>query len=317
MRKITTALKLAIGATIFLMAASFALPINASAISLKQNSVIEGNTILLSDVFHGLTKDNDKVLGPAPLPGSDMVLNARTLLRIAVALDMDWRPSSNADYVVLSRAGNIVESDAVEAALKESIAAEGVPGKFSLSFAGTLPQVILPPDVAPGVEVASLTVKPEKNWFEATIAAPSKANPVQSFKVSGTMNAMTEIPVLSEALGKDAIIGSQDIHMIEIRQDAVKDGMIVNADQLIGMTPRRMITAGHPVSSIDIAAPRSVERGDLVTMVFREGPLVLTAQGKAMQHGATGETIRVVNTSSNKTIEAVVTASKEVTVKSF
>ncbi len=51
---------------------------SASAVSLKYNTLVEDNVITLGDVFTGLDRKADKVLGPAPRPGQDMTLNART-----------------------------------------------------------------------------------------------------------------------------------------------------------------------------------------------------------------------------------------------
>jgi flagella basal body P-ring formation protein FlgA len=41
----------------------------------------------------------------------------------------------------------------------------------------------------------------------------------------------------------------------------------------------------------------------------------LTVQGKALQNGAIGDTIRVVNTMSNRTLDAVVVSASRVAVR--
>jgi flagella basal body P-ring formation protein FlgA len=43
-------------------------------------------------------------------------------------------------------------------------------------------------------------------------------------------------------------------------------------------------------------------------MILESPGLLLTAKGQALEDGAKGETIRIMNTQSNRTIEAVVTA---------
>ena len=80
-----TALALALGLYLYFGGA-------AKAVDLRQNATIEGSVITLGDIFYNLPGNGDKVLGPAPRPGADMVLNARTLLRVAMALDLPWRP---------------------------------------------------------------------------------------------------------------------------------------------------------------------------------------------------------------------------------
>jgi flagella basal body P-ring formation protein FlgA len=51
-----------------------------------------------------------------------------------------------------------------------------------------------------------------------------------------------------------------------------------------------------------------VVRGSLVMMKIQTSLMTVTAQGKAQQDGAMGETIRVLNTQSNRVVEGVVTA---------
>ena len=91
---------------------------------------------------------------------------------------------------------------------------------------------------------------------------------------------------------------------------------MLNRAAMIGMTPRRFILAGRPLRSGDMVAPKIVSRGDLVTVLLNQGPLSLTAKGKALENGAKGDVIRVVNVSSNVTIEALVTGVNEVRVDS-
>jgi flagella basal body P-ring formation protein FlgA len=289
----------------------------ASAVSLKQNSIVSGNTITLGDVFHGLSEGGDKVLGIAPQPGQEMTLNARTLLRIAVAMDLPWRPASSADQITLTRAASIVDRDMIENALRAEVEKQGVSGKYNIVLPDVSAKMVLAPDIAPAVEIADFNMKPETGWFEATAYAPSAANPIQKIKINGTVQKMVSVPVLREPMRAGLIIGARDIDYIDIKESDVRHDMILKAENLIGMTPRRLVTSGKPLNTVDIESPQIIARGDVITMMFKSGPMTLTASGKALQNGAKGETIRVVNNTSNKTIEGIVTASKEVTVESF
>lgn len=292
------------------------LPHTASAISLKQTSVVTGNTITVGDVFQGA--DNaDKVLGLAPQPGQDMVLNARTLLRIAVALDMPWRPSSSADQIVVTRAASIVDRPMIEDAIRAKLGQEYTNGKYKVILPEATAQIILAPDIEPSVEIFDLNVKQDTGWFEAVAYSPSVANPVRKTTITGTIQKIVDVPVLRETLNSGSIIGQQDIAYVEMREKDVTSDMILNAEDMVGMTPRRVVLSSRAIKNIDIIAPQMIARGETVTMLFQQGGLVLTASGKALQAGAKGDTIRVLNQNSNKTIEGFVTASKEVTVKDF
>ena len=49
-------------------------------------------------------------------------------------------------------------------------------------------------------------------------------------------------------------------------------------------------------------------------MVLQQKSMTLTAQGKALEAGTDGQVIRVVNTMSNRTVEAVVIGPNQVSV---
>ncbi len=80
---------------------------------------IDRANIRLSDLFPRLGSVPDQTIGLAPAPGQDMTLNARTLMRLASAYGIDWRPQTTADQVSIPffRA---VSPDAIYSMLKQS-----------------------------------------------------------------------------------------------------------------------------------------------------------------------------------------------------
>lgn len=292
-------------------------PHSAAAVNLRTNAIIDDNTIMLSDVFSGLPEGKDKALGPAPRPGKDMTLNARTLMRIAIALDLPWRPAHSGEYVVLSRAATVIDAEMIEQALQDEISESGVHGNYKLAFAGNLNEMILPLDAPANVEVQSLNVRQGQNRFEAVLVAPSKEDPLQTLRVSGALHRMIDVPVLIGAMRKGDVIGARDIEMISVREGEVRGDLVLSADDLIGMTPRRIVLPGKMIKANDLQAPLIVERGDIVTMIFNNGGMTLTAKGKALENGAKGDLIRIANSSSSRNVEAIVTAQREVMVKEY
>lgn len=292
-------------------------PQTASAINLKHNSVVTDDTLTLGDIFHGLPHSEEKVLGAAPRPGSEMVLNARTLMRIALAMDLAWRPQNSAEYIVVSRAATLIERDTLESAIKSKLKSEGVTGNYKLLIPNEMAEIVLPEDQPAEIVITDVKVKHDRNWFEASVVAPSVENPIYRSRITGSIQKMVNVPVLKSPLRSGSIIGKHDIETITIPEKSLPQNIALNASELIGTTPRRMLSSGEPVKINEIEAPKLVERGDAITMTFKRGALELTAKGKALENGAIGDTIRVVNTGSKKTLEAIVTASQEVSIQSF
>jgi len=289
----------------------------AHAIGLKSNSIIEGHDITLGDVFYDLERDSDRVLGAAPRPGKDMVLNARTLMRIAVALDLPWRPTSSADQVVLRRSATVINDKMLEAGIFSALKERDVPGHFEIDLPAQTSEIILPANSPDTFDITDLDINYERGTFTASIAAPSKDDPIQRLQVAGKLHQLTDVPVLSRALNHGDIIRARHIETIKMRSSRINSGTILSAADLVGMTPRRMVLDGKPIVANDVEAPRIVKRGESVTLNFKSGSLELSAMGKALEHGSKGDLVRVVNNSSNRTIEALVTGEREVTVQTF
>lgn len=122
---------------------------------------------------------------------------------------------------------------------------------------------------------------------------------------------------MKESLNYGAIIRARDIEVVDVPGRQISSKMILDTQNIIGMTPRRTIVAGTPLSDDQLAAPQIIERGKSVIMVYRSGPLVLTAQGKALDNGAKGDVVRVVNVSTNRSLEAIATGEGEVEIRTF
>lgn len=287
----------------------------ASAVTLRSASTVEADVIRLGDIFDGLSAHQDRVLGIAPRPGQDMVLNAHTLMRIAIALDLPWRPRDGAEQTVIRRAAAIVPSGDIRGAIEKGLRAQGMEGAYDLEFSAPLDDIALPAGSPQTIELVSLRIDPEKDRFNAEVAAPSAADPVRRASLSGQINRIVEVPILSRDLRNGDVIGSADVAFLEVSARDVDKDYLLRAEDLVGMTPRRVILSGKPVRAADVQSPRLVSRNGKVLITFRKGPMTLTAEGRALQDGAKGESVRVVNAASSRTIEGVVSGAGEVLVQ--
>jgi flagellar basal body P-ring formation protein FlgA len=295
---------------IFLLAGTKA----ALAASLRTETVIAGDYIRLGDIFEGV-KNADYILGPAPQPGKDMVLNARTLYKIASALDVEWTPSSSMDQIVLKRDAVIIPETDIEKALQEKILETGMDEKFTMRFSSPLSPITLPANEDDTLEITGFSFDPQKDQFNAVIVAPSASNPLKRMTLVGSIERLVAVPVLKNTLKNGDIIGAMDIEYLELAQSKIPSGALLDETALVSMTPRRVAHSGKPILSNELEHPKMVDRGDNITLIFETGPMTLTIKGKSLQSGALGDTVRVSNIDSNKNLQGVVTAHREVTIR--
>jgi flagella basal body P-ring formation protein FlgA len=79
-----------------------------------------------------------------------------------------------------------------------------------------------------------------------------------------------------------------------------------DADAVIGLAAKRPLRAGAVVLARDVAAAQVVKVGEVITVTYEDDGISLSLQARALSAGAAGDVINVQNTSSKKTIQAVV-----------
>jgi flagellar basal body P-ring formation protein FlgA len=158
---------------------------------------------------------------------------------------------------------------------------------------------------------ASYTLYP---LFLSAIAVPDGSGNETLQTVTGRAIRVSTIPSLSRTIRNGDVIKESDIKWLTVPAAQVGNNMIRSKDQLIDMTPRNQINAESPIRLSDIQRPILVKRGNLVKINFSSDKLSLTTMGKAMESGGIGDVIRVINTTSNKTISAIISGPDQVEV---
>ena len=285
-------------------------------IMLKPQATVEGDVVTLGDLFDNL--DPAKSKSPvtyAPKPGQRITLDANWLYTVARAQSLAWRPLSPYDRVNLERPGQTVPREMIENALMAALEAHGVSSDHAIELSNRNLQISISTEARPAVAVRDLTYDERSRRFMATIDVPAGSPNAQRVKLNGRVYTVVEIPVPARNIAKDEKIAERDLKWIQINTDQLRDEIIADASQLIGKTPRRMLRPGQPITQQDVQRPILVSKNSLVVMVVNSGSMTITAQGKAIEDGGQGDTVRVLNMQSNTTIEAVVNGAGTVSVK--
>lgn len=121
--------------------------------------------------------------------------------------------------------------------------------------------------------------------------------------------AAAEEPTAARNIRIGTIISAADI-VAPQRGDGLRE-----AASFIGLEATRPIYKGEPVLRGDLRAPTVVARNAVVTMEFEKGALIISTQGRALDQGALGDRVRVMNLGSKRIVTAFVTASNTVRTK--
>ena len=203
----------------------------------------------------------------------------------------------------------------VESSIKEALLEKGIARDTDIEIHENLARFILPEGEPQTIELDDFRLNPSTNSFQASLFAPSVDRPLKSYTVTGFVHETVEIPVLMSFVKEGDIISASDVKTLRLREDALPRGTLMHVSDLQGMAAAKSLKPNDPIRNIDIALPQLVERGSELTLIFDNEIMRLTAKGKALQNGARGEFVRVVNTESNKNLNGLVTGLNEVTIR--
>lgn len=282
---------------------------------LRSSVIVETDSIRLGDVFDDAGKHADKIIAYAPSAGRKLVLKAAWLRRIARAYRVDWRPSSRLDQSVVERRSQIISTNQIVETVRAAIGARNPDaGDLEIELDNRLLRIFLPHDMPPTVTVRAVSFDPRSRRFSIQLVAPDDRPGAVRTVVAGRAHALVQMPVLTRRMKRNDIIRERDIAWKTVRAKYVNARVIRDAEDLIGLSPRRPIGADRIIRIGDVQAPILVARGKRVTIVLKTATMQLTAAGKALQSGAMGDVVRVKNTNSGNVIEAVVVGEKKVAV---
>ncbi|HUD92386.1 flagellar basal body P-ring formation chaperone FlgA [Sphingobium sp.] len=112
-----------------------------------------------------------------------------------------------------------------------------------------------------------------------------------------------DTPVLAHMVEKGDVLSAADFTSAALPPATARGATAVL--DAAGREATRRLSAGNVVRASDIAAPRIVHRGEAVTIALVSGALRITAGGRALGDAGKGEPVRVINLSTNRTIDAV------------
>ncbi|MCK1301131.1 flagellar basal body P-ring formation protein FlgA [Bradyrhizobium sp. 24] len=139
-------------------------------------------------------------------------------------------------------------------------------------------------------------------------SAPTK------LRFTGNAIETVEVAVLTRDIDRVDLLKASDVAM-ERRPKAEVTGEAASRDRTLGMQLRRPMRAGTPIRVADIVKPDFVQRDQNVTVIYQVPGIYLTTRGKAIESGAEGDTISVLNLQTKRTLSGVVTGRGQVTVQ--
>lgn len=282
-------------------------------VTLREQASVTGPEITLGDLFRNVGERAGTRVAVAPAPGERMVFDAYTLNGIATSYGVSWQPS-RWDRVVVERPGQRIDSRRLEGELTRAVARQFKGRSYdveleSRGFAVTLPAGTTEP------RFEQVRIDERARTVSALVAVPEAGDGMRMVAVSAKLHPMVDMPVLRSPVMPGSMIEQGDIEWVPVRASSINQPVATDVKALVGLMPKRPIVPGEPIKLRDLERRMLVQRGATVTLLLRSATMQLTTQAKALDDGAEGGPIRVQNTQSQISVEAIVTGPDMVEVR--
>jgi flagella basal body P-ring formation protein FlgA len=162
--------------------------------------------------------------------------------------------------------------------------------------------------------VARVNVEARTGRFDIAFELPGSTVARRlNLRFAGQVTETIEAVTLTRPLARGDVVRESDV-TVERRPKIEAGGEAVSADQVVGHSVKRPLRAGQVLRSSDLMKTEVVARNEVVTIVYEVPGILLTMRGKALEAGAVGEFINVLNVQSNRTVQATVHGPGQVVV---
>ncbi len=287
---------------------------SATAATLKRAVTVTAEDVHLGDIFAGADVDAGIFVGRAPAPGRKQILGFHRLKSIARTHGLDWNPAGRHSRTVITRAARLIDTGEIQIALRRALTRQGLPKNHKIELFNREIRVFAAVDAKQPYDIGNVRFDAGSGRFTASLIVTDNSEIQRIVGLNGRAYTVIEIPVLSRPMRPGEVIQRGDVEWIGVRADVVNRNAVVDLAEVVGQTPRRPLRAGAPIRHGDVHPPVVVVKGSIVTLELRTRRMTLIARVTATENGAKGQTIRLRNTRSKRTVEGIVVGPGRVVV---
>ncbi|MEM9725573.1 MAG: flagellar basal body P-ring formation chaperone FlgA [Pseudomonadota bacterium] len=135
-----------------------------------------------------------------------------------------------------------------------------------------------------------------------------------SLAALGVVASLSLAALPGDAFGAEVVVAASNVpagvvlgpEHLTLADGAPGPGLLLDREKAVGLESRVALFRGKPIRTADLAPPTLVRRNAIISLVFRRGALSIRTDGRALDAGAAGERIRIMNLDSRRTVFATV-----------
>lgn len=299
---------------LFLLALTACAQAQSEIPALRDNVLVSGDLVRIGDLVDHAGEKAGIAIFRAPDPGHTGRVPASRVIESLRAQEIVVLDTRGITEIAITRASRAVEAKEIEKHLVEALGSRinlSDPGNLRLGFERDFPAIHVDANADPKIHVARLAYEPRSGRFEAEIEINGAAKPL---RLGGIATETRNVAVATRKIARGEILQESDIAIERRAKSDVGGDTVSDRAAAIGLAARQMIGAGQIVHTAYLMRPELVHRNQPVIMTVEQPGLSLSLRGKALESGAEGDVVNVVNLQSKRVLQGIVSGEGRVTI---
>lgn len=288
--------------------------------ALRAEVIVASDLVRLGDLIDGAGASANEAVFRSPDLGTTGTIQANRVVQAAAEKGLRNVDLRGLREITVTRASRTVTLDEMKRALTLAIIRQhglGTDADLSVSFDASVMPAHLETTLDAPVQVIQINWSPTSGRFDAVLGVEGSSVLAKApLRVGGMATETVTIPVFTRTMDRGEVVRSADVAMDRQPRSQASGNAIDTLEAAIGQALRRTARAGQPILASDLTKPNVVARNDAVTLVYEVPGMILTVRAKALDTGATGDTIAVLNGQSKRVVQATIAGPGRVIVRS-
>ena len=282
---------------------------------LKAQVTVAGDIVRIGDMIENAGLAADKPIFRAPDLGQTGAVPARAVLDAVRPHGLIAVDARGITEVAVTRQSRIIAAADIEARIAAALASRynvGQADSLKIAFDRDVRPIELAVTANSELALTRISYDTSSRRFDVTFEFAGNAR--AQWRYTGSAVETVEAAVPTRPLARGDVIKAGDIVIERRAKNEFAGEPPAVVAEVVGRAARRVVRAGTPLRNADLMKPEIVQKNDTVLLHYEVPGIVLTMRGKALESGAEGDMVSVLNVNSKRTIQGIVTGPGRVTV---
>lgn len=298
-----------------LLVALGALPAVAQGPRLKAQATVASDVVRIGDLVENAGVVAGTPIFRAPDLGQTGTVPARMVIDAVrphgiIALD-----ARGLNDITVTHASRTIATDEVEQRIVAALTARYNLGKaenLKIAFDREVRPIETALTSTAELSLARIAYDAQSRRFDVSFELPGAARNL--WRYTGTAVETVEAAVPTRALARGDVIKASDFAIERRPKSEFASEPPASAAEIAGLAARRALRVGQPLRNADLMKPEIVKKNDAVLLHYEVPGIVLTMRGQAQESGTEGDIVNVLNVTSKRVIQGIVTGPGRVTI---